>query len=264
MTTYENIPKIIRQSGIIEWKIQRRKNDINSIVFRSDPEKTVEGNIELMNSFFSMDFSDYYLLTGTNREGKAAATQRFEFEFSNVRDFNRPQQWQQQTPAYVGVAPTQPASIGYTEEDLKKRMEILRREIDSEYRQREIEQAYKDLKEERRAFEAERNNGLNIALAKIGAFVPALFGGGGIVQQGIAGTPQEEANIVIPAPEKTGEENGNDIAGDEQNNGDIVQSLFNEWLALDSEATELLQKLVDLCKTNPAIYNMAKGYLKGM
>ena len=255
MTTYDKIPEIIRMYKIITWRVFRRKSEKNSIVFASDPDKDVEANIADMDKFFSFDFGTYYVLDGSSKEGRAGSTYRFELDFSNVKD-TTPQQPQQ--TAYVGA--TQVVN-GYSEDDLRKQIEIVKREIDSEYKEKELQQMRKAFDEERREFERERNGALNVILSKIGAVLPAMFPT--VQTQGITGSPEEEANHVIPVVDNVGglpmHEGDTD---EEQQQAAEPVDVFTEWCRLDPEAPQLLEKILSIAKTTPSLYQMAKNILK--
>lgn len=255
MTTYDKIPEIIRMYKIITWRVFRRKSEKNSIVFASDPDKDVEANIADMDKFFSFDFGTYYVLDGSSKEGRAGSTYRFELDFSNVKD-TTPQQPQQ--TAYVGA--TQVVN-GYSEDDLRKQIEIVKREIDSEYKEKELQQMRKAFDEERREFERERNGALNVILSKIGAIIPAMFPT--VQTQGITGSPEEEANHIIPAVDNVESmpEHDVDTIDEEQQAAEPVD-VFTEWCRLDPEAPQLLEKILSIAKTNPSLYQMAKNILK--
>ena len=256
MTTYDKIPEIIRMYKIITWRVFRRKSEKNSIVFASDPDKDVEANIADMDKFFSFDFGTYYVLDGSSKEGRAGSTYRFELDFSNVKD-TTPQQPQQ--TAYVGA--TQVVN-GYSEDDLRKQIEIVKREIDSEYKEKELQQMRKAFDEERREFERERNGALNVILSKIGAVLPAMFPT--VQTQGITGSPEEEANHVIPAVDNVESmpEHDVDTIDEEQQQTAEPVDVFTEWCRLDPEAPQLLEKILSIAKTNPSLYQMAKNILK--
>lgn len=257
MTTYDKIPEIIRMYKIITWRVFRRKSEKNSIVFASDPDKDVEANIADMDKFFSFDFGTYYVLDGSSKEGRAGSTYRFELDFSNVKDSTPPQQ--QQPTAYVGA--TQVVN-GYSEDDLRKQIEIVKREIDSEYKEKELQQMRKAFDEERREFERERNGALNVILSKIGAVLPAMFPT--VQTQGITGSPEEEANHIIPAIDNVESmpEHDDDTTDDEQQQAAEPVDVFTEWCRLDPEAPQLLEKILSIAKTNPSLYQMAKNILK--
>ena len=256
MTTYDKIPEIIRMYKIITWRVFRRKSEKNSIVFASDPDKDVEANIADMDKFFSFDFGTYYVLDGSSKEGRAGSTYRFELDFSNVKD-TTPQQ--PQPTAYVGA--TQVVN-GYSEDDLRKQIEIVKREIDSEYKEKELQQMRKAFDEERREFERERNGALNVILSKIGAVLPAMFPT--VQTQGITGSPEEEANHVIPAVDNVESmpEHDVDTIDEKQQQAAEPVDVFTEWCRLDPEAPQLLEKILSIAKTNPSLYQMAKNILK--
>lgn len=258
MTTYDKIPEIIRMYKIITWRVFRRKSEKNSIVFASDPDKDVEANIADMDKFFSFDFGTYYVLDGSSKEGRAGSTYRFELDFSNVKDSTPPQQ--QQPTAYVGAAPT--VINGYSEDDLRKQIEIVKREIDSEYKEKELQQMRKAFDEERREFERERNGALNVILSKIGAVLPAMFPT--VQTQGITGSPEEEASHVIPAVDNVESmpEHDDDTTDEKQQQTAEPVDVFTEWCRLDPEAPQLLEKILSIAKTNPSLYQMAKNILK--
>lgn len=257
MTTYDKIPEIIRMYKIITWRVFRRKSEKNSIVFASDPDKDVEANIADMDKFFSFDFGTYYVLDGSSKEGRAGSTYRFELDFSNVKDSTPPQQ--QQPTAYVGA--TQVVN-GYSEDDLRKQIEIVKREIDSEYKEKELQQMRKAFDEERREFERERNGALNVILSKIGAVLPAMFPT--VQTQGITGSPEEEANHIIPAIDNVESmpEHDDDTTDEKQQQAAEPVDVFTEWCRLDPEAPQLLEKILSIAKTNPSLYQMAKNILK--
>lgn len=126
----------------------------------------------------------------------------------------------------------------------------------------------KDLDEERKEFYRDRDSALNVILTKIGAILPSILGGPqqaapSIAVQGIAGTPQEERDVVIE-PHGGAEENRED---DGEIDDAVVEDKYidavRRWIEKDPEAGEILIKLVDIAYNNESLYNMAKNFLKG-
>lgn len=259
MTTYESIPELIRLNGIINWKIRKSKSDINSILFCSDKDKSIDANIEDMNKIFLVDFGNFYILDGTRSEAKNASTGRFYYEFTNLKpsDASTSAATPPQT-TYVG------APSGFSQEELDRRIELATREIESKYKEKSLAEQKKDLDEERRDFYRDRDSALNVILTKIGAILPSILGGSqqaapAIAVQGIAGTPQEERDVVIE-PQEPKEEDG-EVCTVEVD--DRYIDAVRRWLEKDPEAGEILVKLVDIAYNNESLYNMAKNFLRG-
>lgn len=245
MTTYEKIPEIIKLNGFLNWKIRKSKNDANSFLFVSDEDKSVDANIEDMNKLFTWEFGDFYILDASRFASKSVGTGRFYYEFSNKRTADAPARETQctQQPTYIGAA-----NAGISEEELDRRIKLTALEIENKYKAEKLNEEKRYFEEERRAFQAERDSGLNLILTKIGSVVlPMLQGTPQVATQGITGTPEEESNIVISASDSDGSK---------------ADELIKEWLAVDSEAIELLTKIVSIAKSNPTMYNMAKTMLK--
>ena len=264
MTTYENIPELIKLNGIINWKIRKSKSDINSILFCSDKDKSIDANIEDMNKIFLVDFGNFYILDGTRSEAKNASTGRFYYEFTNLKpsDASTSAATPPQT-TYVGAP-----NNGISEEELDRRIALATREIESKYKEKSLAEQKKDLDEERREFYRDRDSALNVILTKIGAILPTILGGTqqatpAIAVQGISGTPEEERDVVIEPHEGAEEEDREDI----RESNDVVEDKYidviRRWLEKDPEAGEILVKLVDIAYNNESLYNMAKNFLKG-
>ena len=263
MTTYESIPELIKLNGIINWKIRKSKSDINSILFCSDKDKSIDANIEDMNKIFLVDFGNFYILDGTRSEAKNASTGRFYYEFTNLKpsDASTSAATPLQT-TYVGAP-----NNGISQEELDRRIELATREIESKYKEKSLAEQKKDLDEERREFYRDRDSALNVILTKIGAILPTILGGTqqaapAIAVQGIAGTPEEEKNIVIE-PQDNQERMAEDGDGSIVEVDDRYIDAVRRWIEKDSEAGEILVKLVDIAYNNESLYNMAKNFLKG-
>lgn len=256
MTTYEHIPALIKLNELASWKIRKSKSDMNSILFSSDEDKSIDANIEDMDKIFAVEFSNFYILDGTKSKYKNANTGRFYYEFSNVKAVDSVAEPQQQQPVYVG------ASSGFSQEELDRRIELATREIESKYKEKSLAEQKKDLDEERRDFYRDRDSALNVILTKIGAILPSILGGQqqaapSIAVQGISGTPEEECSVVIPPQGEEGEES--------EGIGDLDErhiAAIKRWLAKDPEGGEILLKLVDIAYNNESLYNMAKNFLK--
>lgn len=256
MTTYEHIPALIKLNDLASWKIRKSKSDMNSILFSSDEDKSIDANIEDMDKIFAVEFGNFYILDGTKSKYKNANTGRFYYEFSNVKAVDSVAEPQQQQPVYVG------APSGFSQEELDRRIELATREIESKYKEKSLAEQKKDLDEERRDFYRDRDSALNVILTKIGAILPSILGGQqqaapAIAVQGIAGTPEEERSVVIPPQGEEGEDSEGVGELDER----YVEAI-KKWLAKDSEAGEILLKLVDIAYNNESLYNMAKNFLK--
>lgn len=264
MTTYDNIPNLIRLNNMVSWKIRRSKTDSNSFLFVSDSDKSIDANIEDMNKIFEVDFGNFYILDGTKSEAKNASMGRYYFEFSNLK----PSGEAPTTPplpqtTYVGAL-----NNGISQEELDRRIELATREIESKYKEKSLAEQKKDLDEERKEFYRDRDSALNVILTKIGAILPTILGGTqqatpAIAVQGIAGTPQEERNVVIEPHEGAEEEDREDT----RESNDVVEGKYidavRRWIEKDPEAGEILIKLVDIAYNNESLYNMAKNFLKG-
>ena len=263
MTTYESIPELIKLNGIINWKIRKSKSDINSILFCSDKDKSIDANIEDMNKIFLVDFGNFYILDGTRSEAKNASTGRFYYEFTNIKpsDASTSAAIPPQT-TYVGAP-----NNGISEEELDRRIALATREIESKYKEKSLAEQKKDLDEERKEFYRDRDSALNVILTKIGAILPSILGGTqqaapAIAVQGIAGTPEEEKNIVIE-PQETQERMAEDGDSSIVEVDDRYIDAVRRWIEKDPEAGEILIKLVDIAYNNESLYNMAKNFLKG-
>ena len=258
MTTYEHIPALIKLNDLASWKIRKSKSDMNSILFSSDEDKSIDANIEDMDKIFAVEFGNFYILDGTKSKYKNANTGRFYYEFSNIKAVDsvvEPQQ--QQQPVYVG------ASGGFSQEELDRRIELATREIESKYKEKSLAEQKKDLDEERRDFYRDRDSALNVILTKIGAILPSILGGQqqaapAIAVQGIAGTPQEERDVIIE-PQEPKEEDGEGCTVEVD---DKYIDAVRRWVEKDSEAGEILLKLVDIAYNNESLYNIAKNFLK--
>lgn len=264
MTTYESIPELIKLNGIINWKIRKSKSDINSILFCSDKDKSIDANIEDMNKIFLVDFGNFYILDGTRSEAKNASTGRFYYEFTNLKpsDASTSAATPPQT-TYVGAP-----NNGISQEELDRRIELATREIESKYKEKSLAEQKKDFDEERKEFYRDRDSALNVILTKIGVILPTILGGTqqatpAIAVQGIAGTPQEERDVVIEPHEGAEEEDREDT----RESNDVVEDKYidvvRRWIEKDPEAGEILIKLVDIAYNNESLYNMAKNFLKG-
>lgn len=246
MTTYEKIPEIIKLNNIVNWKIRKSKSDANSFLFFSDDEKSVDANIEDMNRLFTWEFGDFYILDGSRHTSKAAGTGRLYFEFSNKRERSDTAP-QPQPMVHVGATAT-----GISEDELNRKIELATREIESRYKAEALKEERKAFEDERKQFYSERDSGLNLVLSKIGSVLLPLLGNApAVAVQGISGVEQE-ANIRITPTD--------DVDAGEYD--DTATALLNEWLSIDGEALELLTKIVSIAKSNPTMYNMAKGLLK--
>lgn len=257
MTTYEHIPALIKLNELASWKIRKSKSDMNSILFSSDEDKSIDANIEDMDKIFAVEFGNFYILDGTKSKYKNANTGRFYYEFSNVKAVDSVAEPQQQQPVYVG------APSGFSQEELDRRIELATREIESKYKEKSLAEQKKDLDEERKDFYRDRDSALNVILTKIGAILPSILGGQqqaapAIAVQGIAGTPQEERDVIID-PQEPKEEDGEGCPVEVE---DKYIDAVRRWVEKDPEGGEILLKLVDIAYNNESLYNMAKNFLK--
>jgi len=243
--TYTEIPDIIRQSGFRQWKIYKTTRKDPMLTFENDPERDVELEIKRMDLIMANVYGESFELKANKSEQRNAGGGWVQMEFTKINPAGV------QYPQYAGVGNIvpfqQPVVNGISEDELNRRIKLVTSELKAEQKQSEYDRLMRELREEERAFQAERDKAINLILAKIGEIIPRVFPKIGL-QTAVAGMEDSSEAVIIPA----------NIENDK------LENLINEWITLDPDCPMLIEKIINICKTNKATYTMAKNFLLTM
>ena len=142
----------------------------------------------------------------------------------------------------VGIVPE-----GYVS---KAQVEEMLRNKDLENKLANMESQISELKKEKKELETPVNEFFR-SLAPIASTV-------------VSGLVQKQAPTAAVAGLDLPEETTPEEVGQNIEIAHHVESLMGRWIAADGQAIELLEKLVVLCETNRATYDMAKDMLNKM
>ena len=246
--TYTEIPDIIRQSGFRQWKIYKTTRKDPMLTFENDPERDVELEIKRMDLIMANVYGESFELKANKSEQRNAGGGWVQMEFTKINPAGINPQYPQVGNIYrypeIG---TQGVTREELKEMLKEEREAAKREAKVEYQEKEYEKLMKELREEERAFRQERDSALNLILAKVGEVIPRVFPKIGL-QTAVAGMEDSSEAVIIPA----------NIQNDK------LENLINEWITLDPDCPQLIEKIVNLCKSNKVAYTTAKNMLLTM
>lgn len=236
MTTFEKIPELIRDAGLINWLIKSSDKGENNVVFRSDDSLTVEANIERMRKVMSCYTGDYFVLVGYDKPNSTRGGCRWDFANNGTRGFD--------APAMVGAAG------GHSDAEVQSLIDVAVGRIEQKYAEQELKRREQELKER----EHDYNTGLGLALSKLGAAwkrtQPAIAVSG-IGERPIPAAPAPQIEPTAEQPE-----------ADESNR---AAELLNRWLSVDEQAIDVLDKIVCVAESgvfNSGIFNLSYEQLK--
>lgn len=226
MTTFDKIPELIRDAGLITWVVKSSDKGDNNVVFRTDDSVSAEANIERMRKTMACYTGDYFVLLGYDKLNSTRGGCRWDFS-NNGRT-------EQAAPAMVG------ASIGHSDAEVQSMIDVAVGKIEQKYRELELKRREDELKER----EHDYNTGLGLALSKLGAAVkhahPAIAVSG-IGERPIQAEPKPQSQVAAAEPAAEQAE-----ADDESNR---AADLLNRWLAVDEQAIDVLERIVGVAET---------------
>lgn len=228
-TTFEHIPKIIREYGLECFTVSSSKTG-NSYVFKSNDEKDIEANIDDLISLMRIYHGDYFIMEG--RKNKNANREIFKFEFSNYAG---------QQPQQVAGIGNIGANVGYTEDFVQKMIQTEIGKVKCEIAEEALKKREQKLEADEREFNRRKNDAIEIGIQRIGEYFPKLFKG--------KQTPQQSHYSQV-----SGVEQPTDIQvleGDELS--DKVSDLIERWEKADPDWLTVLTKVVDFAESKKAI-----------
>jgi len=231
-TTFEHIPKIIREDGLECFTVSTSKTG-NSYVFKSDDEKDIEANIEDLRARMSYCYGDYFILQG--KKGKNNNREIFVFEFSNREGA---------TPQYVaGIGG---ANVGYTEDFVQQKIDVAIGKVKYELAEENLKKREQTFLEEKREFDKRKNDAVEIALQRVGEYFPKVLGKG-TTRPHPATQPQHYSNVAgIEVPTEI------QILENEELETKVAD-LLQRWSEADADWLILLEKIVDFSSNGKTI-----------
>ena len=231
-TTFEHIPKIIREDGLECFTVSTSKTG-NSYVFKSDDDKDIETNIEDLRARMSVCYGEYFVLQG--KRNKNANREVFTFEFSNREGA---------TPQYVaGVGG---ANVGYTEDFVQQKIDVAIGKVKYEIMEADLKKREQEFLAEKREFDRRKEDAIEIGLQHLGKHLPTMFGKGNI-RPHPAAQPQHYSNVAgteVPTEIKI-------LENDELE--EKTRDLLQRWSEADADWLILLEKIVDFASNGKTI-----------
>lgn len=233
----EDLIDAVKKSGCKNFEVRASQSDSNTTQLRTNDDMTDAEKINLLRNVMEHNYGRFYLI------GYESTTQnkgRFSYEFMIRED--KPQ---------IGYAPAQQVNgvpDGYIS---KSEVQQMLENVKMENKLGNLEKEISDLKKEKKELETPVNEFFR-NLAPIASALVAGFMKKGAVPQAVpASIGEMDADEDMDADE---------VVAMQQR----LQGLLQRWITNDRDAIDLIEKIVNLCETNRATYDMAKGMLNNM
>lgn len=230
MTTFDKIPELIRDAGLITWVVKSSDKGDNNVVFRTDENVSVEQNIERMRRVMACYTGDYFVIMGYDNPKSTRGGCRWDFSNSSRKEV--------QTAPVVGAT-------GHSDDEMQAMINLAVGKVEQKYQELELRRREDELK----AREQDYNTGLGLALTKLGAawkHANPRISVSGVGDRPIPAEPQQ----VPEAPD---------------DDSDRAAEYLNRWLAVDDEAIDVLEKIVGVAETgvfNAGVMSLSYEQLK--
>lgn len=213
MTTFEKIPELIRDAGLITWVVKSSEKGDNNVVFRTDENVSFEQNIERMRRVMACYTGDYFVLIGYDNPKSTRGGCRWDFSNSGRRETA--------APAVIGTT-------GHSDDEMQAMINLAVGKVEQKYQELELKRREEDLK----ARENDYNTGLGLALSKLGAAWKHA-------------NPRVAVSGIGEPPIKAEPQHATETDEDSERAADLL----NRWLAIDGEAIDVLEKIVGVAET---------------
>lgn len=246
----ENLIEFIKLNNIGEWQLRSAKqNDPNSYVFKSDA--TQDRDLEMQRMEKILSFGNYNRLyfsgkpTGGGKTGNYSETLEL-------------------APAQTEQHPI-PQTIGYTPDDLERRIQQAIDHNNFEWEKRQFEQDKKDFKAAQKEFEEQKQGIFGILVEKAAPIVMPYIQG--LLQKrnpmaSVAGTPDA---VTVP-PIKVAEAEEEPAETEEKSpfteeESDKLFLLMERFKKVEPDFLALIESVVVMAENGDQMYTMAKGML---
>lgn len=234
----EELIGIVRQLNLQNFEVRKDANDSNSTQLRTDGEKmTQDDKINLLRNVMQNNYGRFYLI---GYETTSQTKYRHCLEFM-IKEAGTTQQMAPQLTGFNGVPD------GYM---TRSEVETLLAKKDMENKVYNMEKEIAELKKEKKDLETPVNEFFR-NLAPIASTV-------------VSGLVHKQAPTAAVAGLDLPEDTTPDDVDENMKVAQHVEDLMQRWITADPQAIELFEKLVVLCETNRATYDMAKDMLNKM
>lgn len=248
----ENLINFIKLNNIGEWQLRSAKqNDPNSYVFKSDA--TQDRDLEMQRMEKILSFGNYQRLyfsgkpTGGGKTGNYSETLEL-------------------APSPTEQHPI-PQTIGYTPDDLERRIQQAIEHNNFEWEKRQFDQDKKDFKAAQKEFEEQKQGIFGILVEKAAPIVMPYIQG--LLQKrnpmaAVAGTPD---TVTVPpikvadheeVPEENKKQEESSFTDEES---DKLFSLMERFKKVEPDFLALIESVVVMAEQGDQMYTMAKGIL---
>lgn len=231
-TDLEGVIKLITDSPYPYFIVRSNRNDVNSVIFRSDENQDKPANIEAFRRTMANVDGEYFVVA--IKQNAKDNSGNYTYTFHNRR------------PTAIGTTqpmPT-PATPHITEDELQRRIDLTRREIMCEFQERELQRREKELATQQRDFNTEKTSTIGILVDRIGKVLPRLF-----PQVAVAGTPTE----TLPLDQTT--------PTDPDTLTTQLENILERLAAVEPDYLTLLETITTMAENKDPMYATARQFL---
>ncbi|MGM9818821.1 MAG: hypothetical protein ACI30B_07575 [Paludibacteraceae bacterium] len=250
LTSVDNLILWLDKNNLTEWSLRTAKqNDPNSYVFKSDPTQDKQLEIQRMRDVLDLSVnSRLYVSAKTNKGGTTG-------NFSEILE----------APQAAPVAAPATQTIGYTPDELERRITQAVERTNFEWQKKQFEQDRKDFEEARKEFEEKQNGIFGILIEKAAPVIMPYIQG--FLQKKnplaqVAGLEQPYKADPIPVKEntaETAEQQEKEVFTDEES--EKLFALMERFKKVEPDYLTLVESVVVMAESGDSMYMMAKKML---
>ena len=243
MGTFQDAIKFINLNRLDGFNI-RSGTSAEAMIFKYDDGESKEDNISRAEQVMAVTPGRFFTLTGWCGKNQSRGT--FQFQFSN--EVQQAPQWQQQQQAQIGAV---------DENYINERIQTAIAGVRAEYDKRDLEKREAELRDERKAFEEDRNSVIGVLINKLAPMIKAATQRSHLSVAGIDGDEQrqiEHRNSAAEQQREQEEEKCLELP-------DTVCDLIVRWQAVEPDFERVLEKIVTMAEAGDSNYTFAKTAL---
>ncbi len=231
---FDNAIEMIRINELENFEIYTGKENASTALFKSNPERDLDSNIEQARSIMRSCHGDYFTLVSWRGNNKTV--NKFRFVFDNLIH----------TSVGSSSGTATPATVGVPSELVDQQIQAAIDRLQLDYERKDIDRRENDLRDRERDFERNRDSVLGRIMNVVGGVINQY------PQLAVAGIPEGDdapSEATTLAAEPTDDATAH------------LEQLLSRWAEVDPDWLQLLEKIVNMATSQDPKYTIAKSML---